>query len=294
MKELFVNNNGAILPNKGATIAAGNRSYLYGDGLFESVRIMNGKPINIENHFNRLVFGAKALKMRIPTFFTAQFFEDKVIELCSISSIDQGGKCRISIDRALGSTYVPETNEISYFIEIYPYESNFFELNSKGLEVDIYHDQKKQNNFLANYKTKNGLLYVMTAIKAKEKQLDDMLITNEKDIIIESSNSNIFIVSNGVLYTPGLEDGCLAGTMRMQIINIAIQHGIKVYECSIMPQNLLAADEIFFTNAIRGIVWVGGYRTKRYFNSVGRKLQSYLNDHWSNYFDKIEGEQNND
>jgi len=74
MKELYVNNNGAILPNKGATIAAGNRSYLYGDGLFESVRIMNGKPINLENHYNRLVQGAKAIKMRFPTFFYCSIF----------------------------------------------------------------------------------------------------------------------------------------------------------------------------------------------------------------------------
>jgi branched-subunit amino acid aminotransferase/4-amino-4-deoxychorismate lyase len=290
MKELYVNNNGAILPNKGATIAAGNRSYLYGDGLFESVRIMNGKPINLENHYNRLVQGAKAIKMRFPAFFTVQFFEDKIVELLNVSEIKEGGKCRISLDRALGGTYIPETNEISYFIEVYPYEANYFELNSKGFEIDIYQEQKKQNNFLANFKTKNGLLYVMTAIAAKEKNLDDMLLTNEKGVIIESSNSNLFIVSNGVLYTPGLEDGCLAGTMRMQVINLAIQHGIKVYECSIMPQNLLAADEIFFTNAIRGIVWVGGYRTKRYYNSLGRKLQSFLNDYWSNHFDKLEGE----
>ena len=64
MQDLFVNNNGAVLPNKGATIAAGNRSYLYGDGLFESVRVMNGKPINMVNHFNRMAEGAKAIKMR--------------------------------------------------------------------------------------------------------------------------------------------------------------------------------------------------------------------------------------
>lgn len=286
MNVLYVNNNGAVLPNQGATIAAGNRSYLYGDGLFESIRILNGHPINIENHFNRLMTAAKALKMRVPAFYTHVFFEDKIKEIIELSGIKEGGKCRISLDRALGGTYLPETNEISYFIEVYPYDSNYFELNSKGYEIDVYQDLKKQKNFLANYKTKNGLLYVMTAITAKEKNLDDLLIVNEKDTIIESSNSNLFVVSNGVLYTPGLEEGCLAGTMRMQIINIAIQHGIKVYECSIFPQNLLAADEIFLTNAIRGIVWVGGYRTKRYFNVVARKLQSYLNDYWMNQLEK--------
>ena len=288
MQDLFVNNNGAVIPNKGATIAAGNRSYLYGDGLFESIRILNGKPINMENHFNRMVEGAKAIKMRFPSFFTVEFFEDKVKELISLSGIKEGGKCRISLDRALGGTYIPETNEISYFIEVYPYESNFFELNSKGYEVDIYRDIKKQKNFLSNFKTKNGLLYVMTAIAAKEKGLDDYLLINEKDAVIESSNSNLFVVSNGVLYTPSLEDGCLAGTMRMQVINLAIAHGIKVYECAILPQNLLAADEIFLTNAIRGIVWVGGYRTKRYFNTLGRKIQSFLNDYWENQLEEIE------
>jgi len=288
MQDLFVNNNGAVIPNKGATIAAGNRSYLYGDGLFESIRILNGKPINMVNHFNRMVEGAKAIKMRFPSFFTVEFFEDKVKELIALSNIKEGGKCRISLDRALGGTYIPETNEISYFIEVYPYESNYFELNSKGYEVDIYREIKKQKNFLSNFKTKNGLLYVMTAIAAREKGLDDYLLINEKDAVIESSNSNLFVVSNGVLYTPSLEDGCLAGTMRMQVINLAIAHGIKVYECAILPQNLLAADEIFLTNAIRGIVWVGGYRTKRYFNTLGRKIQSFLNDYWESQLEEIE------
>ena len=104
---------------------------------------------------------------------------------------------------------------MNYFIEVYPYDSNFFELNSKGYEIDIYTEIKKQKNFLSNYKTKNGLLYVMTAIAAKEKHLEDLLIVNEKDAILESSNSNLFLVSNGVLYTPSLEEVCLAGTMRM-------------------------------------------------------------------------------
>ncbi len=107
-----------------------------------------------------------------------------------------------------------------------------------------------------------------------------MLITNGNMEIIESSNSNLFIVSNGVLYTPSLENGCLAGTMRMQIINLALANGVKVYESPILPQNLLSADEVFLTNATRGVVWVSGYRTKRYFNNTSRKLIALLNDYW--------------
>ena len=121
---------------------------------------------------------------------------------------------------------------------------------------------------------------MLAAITAKEKGLGDFLITNDDGGILESTSSNLFVVSNGVLYTPGLEEGCLAGTMRMQIINIALKAGIKVYECNILPQNLLVADEIFLTNAISGVKWVSGYRTKRYFNNISRKLISLLNDSW--------------
>jgi branched-subunit amino acid aminotransferase/4-amino-4-deoxychorismate lyase len=281
---LFVNNNGLILNNDGPTIQAGNRGHLYGDGVFESIRIINGNPVNVENHIKRLLDGAKAIKLRTAVYFTADFFKEKILELCQKSEITEGGRCRISLDRVAGGAYQPESNEATYFIEVYPYETNFFELNSKGLEVDLYTEVKKHKTILSNFKTKNGLLYVMAAIHASEKKLDDVLLTNDRDIILESSSCNLFVVSNGVLYTPSLEEGCLAGTMRMQIINLAIKHGIKVYECNILPQNILAADEIFLTNAIRGINWVSGYRTKRYFNSMARKMVAFLNDYWEDQF----------
>jgi branched-chain amino acid aminotransferase len=279
---LYLNNNGSVLANEGAAIEATNRSYLYGDGVFESIRVFNGKAINVENHILRLLAGAKAIKMRPATYLTVDFFQEKINELIQLSDIKEGGKCRISLDRVSGGAYRPESNEVNFFIDIYPYDCNNFELNSKGIEVDQFMDIKKHINPISNFKTKSGLIYVLAAIHASEKNLDDMLILNEKNGIIESSSCNIFIVSNGVLYTPGLDEGCLAGTMRMQVINLALANGIKVYESSIVPQNLLAADEIFFTNAIRGINWVSGYRTKRYFNNVSRKLVAILNDHWDN------------
>jgi branched-chain amino acid aminotransferase len=277
---LYINNNGTILSNDAPTINPGNRGHLYGDGVFESVRIMEGKPLNIDHHITRMLQGARVLKMRIPSFYTAAFFEEKIIELLIKSGIKTGGRCRISLDRMTGGAYLPESNECTFYIEVYPYVVNHFELNSKGLEVDIYKDIKLYKNFMSNYKTKMGLTYVMAAICGNENGLDDMLLTNEQGNVIESSSSNVFIVSNGVLYTPGLEEGCIAGTMRMQVINLAINNGIKVYECSILPQHLLSADEMFFTNAIRGINWVGGYRTKRYMNNISRKLIVLLNSYW--------------
>ena len=278
---LYINNNDTIIANEGPIVHAGNRGYLYGDGVFESIRIIDGKPINLENHVKRMLEGARKIMMRPPVFFDVDFFEERINELVKKSEITKGGKCRISLDRASGGTYRPESNEVEFLIEVYPLNNNLFELNHKGIEIDLFMDLKKPKTSLSNFKTKNGLIYIMASISAKEKGLDDLLISDDKGGILESTSANLFVVSNGVLYTPSLDDGCLAGTMRMQIINLAIANGIKVYECNIMPQNLLVADEIFLTNAIKGITWVSGYRTKRYFNNTSRKLISLLNTAWT-------------
>ncbi|GAB5418696.1 MAG: aminotransferase class IV [Crocinitomicaceae bacterium] len=277
---LYVNNNGEILPANAPSIRAGNRGHLYGDGVFESIRVFSGRPVNLENHVKRMIEGATKLKMRPPSYYDASFFEEKVLELLKKSGISEGGKCRISLDRSMGGTYSPESNEVEYIIEVYPMDTNSYKLNTRGLEVDLYMDLKKDKSPIANYKTKNGLLYVMAAVAAKEKGLDDYLISNYGGGILEGTSANLFVVSNGVLYTPGLEEGCLAGTMRMQVINLAIKNGIKVYECNILPQNLLVADEIFLTNAIQGVIWVGGYRTKRYFSNTARRIVDLLNETW--------------
>ena len=76
MEVFYINNNGVILPNTSPTISPGNRAHLYGDGVFESIRIMNGKPINVENHVARILEGAKVFKMEIPSYYDSAFFEE--------------------------------------------------------------------------------------------------------------------------------------------------------------------------------------------------------------------------
>ena len=87
MAVLYVNNNGTILPNDAPTIHPGNRGHLYGDGVFESIRVMIGKPLNLENHIKRMLDGAKVIKMRTPSYYTTDFFLDKIEELIRKSEI---------------------------------------------------------------------------------------------------------------------------------------------------------------------------------------------------------------
>ena len=281
MDNLYVNNNGVLIPNDTYSLKVGNRAHLYGDGLFETIRVINGQPINFENHYKRLIEGAKVIKMIIHKNFTQEFLLQQINELIEQNQITKGGKVRLSLDRKQGGTYLPKTNEVDFYIEAYPLPHNEFILNEAGYVVDLYDDMKKPITFLSNFKTKNGLIYILSKLTAKEKNVDDLLIQNDKLGIIEGSSSNIFVVSNGVLYTPGLDLGCLGGTMRMQIINLAIENNIKVYECNITPQNLLVADEVFLTNAVKGVIWVGAYRTKRYFNTMANQFISLLNTKWN-------------
>jgi len=205
--------------------------------------------------------------------------EEKIITLIRENGIDQGGRIRLTVSRDASGAYRPiEERGVNYHISAEPLPENGYALNEKGLIVDIYTDFRKQINKLAYFKTLNCQLYILASLSARDNGLDNVLLTNENDCIIESADSNLFIVSNGVLYTPPLADGCLGGTMRMEVINTAIRHEIKVYETTLRPQNLLVADEVFLTNAIQGIRWVSGYRQKRYFHNLAQRLVQYLNE----------------
>lgn len=276
----YVNNNGVLIPAASYSIMSGNRAYMYGDGLFESIRVLNGRAINLDNHFKRLVAGMEALQMNPPVHFTVEHFSEEIQTLVDENKITQGGRVRFSIDRKPGGTFLPSSNFVDYFIEAKSYENNEYVLNEKGYRIDLYDEIKKDINPLSAFKTKNGLIYIMAKLKAREKGLDDLLIQNYKMGIIEGGSSNLFVVSNGVLYTPSLDLGPLGGTMRMQIINLALANEIKVYECNISPQNLLVADEVFLTNAIQGVIWVDTYRTKEYANETAIQFTKLLNDKW--------------
>ena len=281
MNDLFVNNNGVLINVETYALKSGNRGHLYGDGLFESIRVINGELTNFSNHYNRLIDGMHILKMKCQASFTEEFLRAQIYQLLEQNNITKGGKIRLSIDRKQGGTFLPKTNEVDFFIEATPLPHNEYRLNEAGYTIDLYEDIKKPITILSNYKTKNCLVYILSKLTAKEKGVDELLIQNDKMGIIEGSSANLFVVSNGVLYTPSLDLGCLGGTMRMQIINIAIANNIKIYECNITPQNLLVADEIFLTNAIQGLIWVGGYRTKRYFNTISNQLVDLINSKYN-------------
>ena len=278
MEAKYLFKNEELMEADSPSLFPSNRLFKFGDGLFESIRIVNGKICFLNNHINRLVEGMEALKMEVPENYTEEYFLKLINELIEKNEINEGGLVRLSVYRDAEGAYHPKCNISSFILEANPYKENQYRLNEEGLVVDLYPEMKKMVDCLSMYKTSNSLLYIMASLYCDEKNLDDCFLLNTSGTIIEASSSNIFIVSNGVLYTSSLEEGCVAGTMRMNIINLALEHNIKVYEYKLTPQNLLAADEIFLTNAVSGLKWVGSYRSKRYFNDITKKLTNLLNE----------------
>ena len=266
-----------------------NRAFRYGDGIFESIKIINGKPISLEHHFHRISAGLEALKIQCDKTFTLKIISSLILKLLTQNGINKGGKVRFTAYRNGKGTYMPENNNLSYLIEAEDHPINYYELNNDGLFVDVYKEIYKPSNNISKFKTLNGLLYVLASEFAKDKKLDDSLILNELGKIIETTSSNVFIVSNGVLYTPPLNDGCVGGIMRMMVINTALSNNITVYENSLTPQNLLNADEVFLTNSIVGLKWIRGFQHKRYYNKTSKKIISLINDYLINYEKDLKG-----
>jgi branched-chain amino acid aminotransferase len=274
----FIIHNGEERPDSIPYLSAQNRAFKFGDGLFESIRIIDGKAVNLDIHYKRLISGMQALEIERPVIFSIDYLKNLLQILIAKNKITQGGRARLTVYREADGNYLPTNSACSFVLEVHPYENNKFTLNEKPLKVDIFDEIRKPYNKISAFKTSSSLLYIMAALHAKKENLDDVLLLNDKGNIIESSTSNVFIVGNGVLYTPPIQEGCVGGVMRMVLINAAIANGIKVYECNLTPQNFLAADEILLTNAIKGIQWAGSYRSKRYFNDFAKKLTNLINE----------------
>lgn len=260
-----------------AVIAPGNRAFLYADGIFETIRVTQNEPLFLDNHYERMRQGLKAHRIHAPLGFNPSSIRKDILHLLEASNIQGSARIRMTLSRRGKGYYAPDDNQLDVVMTAEPLSASDYSLNEKGLSVDIYPEMKCTPNHLTRFKNLAANIYIQSGLWAQENKLDTALIQNDRMGIIESTASNLFLVSNGVLYTPGLDGGATAGVMRAEVINLALEAGMKVYECNLTPQNLLIADEVFLSNAVQGLRWVGSYRTKRYFNQTTQGLVRALN-----------------
>lgn len=269
--------NGEFYSNDTPLFSADNRAFRYGDSLFETIHT-NGTQIQFfEEHIERLTLGMKQLNMEIPVNFH-DTIETNIKKLITRNKSFLGTRIRLSVFRNSGGLYTPTNNSISYLIESSKLDEPKYFLNKKGLKIGLFDSYKKTSSSLSGFKTGNSLPFVLAGLHKCAMRWDDCLLINERQNLVESVSSNLFIVKDGILFTPSVESGAVNGIMREQIIQIALNLGITVYDdCIMKPEQLKDADEIFLTNAISGIRWVVAYEERRYFNRSAKILIEELN-----------------
>jgi branched-subunit amino acid aminotransferase/4-amino-4-deoxychorismate lyase len=277
MTKQFIDFNGEIFPADQPVMGIDNRGFRYGDGLFESMRLMKGQIKFADLHTERVQKGMKALKIEGGAHIDAYFLKEKVGELVRRNKIGQNGRVRLTVFRDAGGLYSPTSNKFGYSLEVSKIEESSYLPHPKGLIADIYTDLTKPVNMLSNFKTCNSLVYVMAGVFKNQNSIDEVFILNQNGFLCESMSSNVFVVYNKQIYTPALSEGCVGGVMRNVVLKIAKENKIPVIEAQMNPAILDECQEVFVTNASRGIQWVMGYNKKRYFNETSRLLLEKLN-----------------
>lgn len=276
-KPLFVCINGDIEPEK-SWLSIQNRSFKYGDGIYETMRARGTRILFLNEHYQHLCESMKAMNMDIESLPTIQEIENAVSRLLYRNKFLVASSLRFTVFRSGAGGLNPEYNKVEYCIEASPIEKGKFELNTKGLSVGIYNDNPIYPSVISSLKTTSAILRVMAANYAYKNNLNDSLLINHKGNLVEATSSNLFIYKNKILYTPPLSDGCVNGVMRNTVIELARESGIEVVDNqSLAPHDIENATELFLTNATNGIRWVIAYKNFRFYNHLSKSLISLLN-----------------
>lgn len=274
----MINFNGNIVEQED-NILTQNRAFLYGDGVFETLKIVNNKILFLEDHYFRLMASMRVVRMEIPMNFTMEFLEEQVLSLVQQNGISASARARITVFRNDGGLYLPKTNEVSYLIHAIALEDVAYALKSGEYEVDLYKDFYVTKQLLSSIKTTNKLINVTGSIFAHENGLANCLVINDTKNVVEGLQGNLFMVVGKKLITPPVSEGCLNGVMRKQILALAKKvEGIEVLEEIISPFDLQKADELFLTNVITGIQPITKYRKKEFTSNLAHLLLQKLNE----------------
>jgi branched-chain amino acid aminotransferase len=274
----MINFNGTIV-SQDANILTQNRAFLYGDAVFETVKIINNKILFLEDHYFRLMSSMRVVRMEIPMNFTMEYFEEQILSLVKNNTLVDSARARITVYRNDGGYYLPQNNTISFLIHAIALEKTMYSIEQKEYEVDLYKDFYVTKQLLSSIKTTNKIINITGSIYANENGLDNCILLNDSKNVVEVLQGNIFMLLGNKLITPPVSEGCLNGVMRKQILSLAKKiENLEVVEEVISPFDIQKADELFVTNVIKGIQPITKYRKKEFTTKLANELVGKLNE----------------
>ncbi|KAF2519352.1 aminotransferase class IV [Flavobacterium salilacus subsp. salilacus] len=273
----MISYNGNLTPQSDISIHQ-NRAFLYGDAIFETLKVLDGKVLFIEDHYFRLMASMRIIRMEIPMYFTMEYMEEKVLELVNNLQLSASARARLTFFRKPGGYYLPTDNNTEFIITADKMENSIYQFSDAVYEVDLFKDFYVTKQLLSSLKTVNKMVHITGSVYAYENGLNNCLLLNDDKNVVEALQGNLFMLMGNKLITPPVADGCLNGIMRKQVLAAAKKHkDIIVEEASISPFDLQKADELFITNVIAGIQPITKYRKKEYGNDLASDLLKKLN-----------------
>jgi len=270
----MINFNGELLFEKNVKLSSENRGFKYGDAIFDTIKVSHQKVIFWEDHYFRLMASMRMMRMKIPMEFTLEFLEQEILKTVAVQEQSSSYRVRLNVYRKDGGLYTPKTNEIAYLIDVKP---NTYQ-TKETYSVDVFKDFYSYSGLLSTIKTNNRMVNTLASIYAKENDLDNCVLINEKKGVVEVANANIFILKGTVVKTPALTEGCIKGVVRGKVIEIISKNNeYTLEEAAISPFEIQKADEVFITNAIIGIQSVTNYKKKSFTTDFSNKISKSLN-----------------
>jgi branched-chain amino acid aminotransferase len=273
----MINYNGSIQDTSNYSIE-NNRGFLFGDAIFETIKVNGTKILFLEEHYLRLMASMRICRMEIPMNFTMEFMEEEILKLIALQTNKVSNRIRFSVFRNAEGFYNPTSNDVQFIITCSELASDSYVFSTTTYEVELFKDFHISKHLLATLKTNNKMINVVASIFAKENGFENCLLINEDKNVVEATNGTIFMKMGNQIITPPTSDGCLNGIMRKQIIAIVNKMDtIEMIEKSISPFDLQKADELFISNVITGIQPITKYRKKEFTSEVAKEITSLLN-----------------
>lgn len=255
--------NGRIIDSEEALLPFSDRGVLFGDGVFETIRAYRGKPFRIERHLKRLHEGCLALRIS-PIPLEGDIIES-IAKLYDVNVGTGDAYIRITLTGGLfdGNRTLERSCPPNVYIEVKPFEPYPEGWYENGMKMVLSEIRVNESSPLSQIKSNNYLNNIMAKHEARSRGADDAVMLNSKGFISEATSSNIFLVRNRRVYTPGTECGLLRGITREAVIELCESNDIPFEESALTCDDLLASEEVFISVSTGEIVPVREFEEKR-------------------------------
>jgi branched-chain amino acid aminotransferase len=251
---MWVRLNEELIPAEDAKISIFDRGFMYGDGVFETMRAYHGRVFRLESHVTRFRQSAMSLEIALP--YSSEEIAAHIHDVLGKNGLEDA-VIRISITRGRGSrgSAIAVSSTPTYLVVLYTLPDDLVEREQHGISLAIVDIRRSSPETLpAHTKHSNYLNPILANMQALRAGADEALMLSVSGHLAECAASNVFLVRESWLLTPCLETGILPGITRAASIEIARREGMTVKELWLPPDVLKGAREVFVTNSVVGIL----------------------------------------